>query len=286
MVQDLVHPSLYPLVYGRSHVLQDEVVGVADAVEKWTGKGAVVETEEVQQPNNRVQRVVLGGYDIPSSCWSTKFQWLPSNVSFQDDGSVKLTSYINNLHPTKHSEIYAVVEKLIETVLPAWDQCLLEKKRYGIHGPGRKGSRFTDYSGADDECMENWVPSDPADLADVEIDLNQEVAYDWEEEEELRKWKILRTPVLRDPDPYKEVAYASFTSAADAPTPRSKREEPAAQDTMGRLRRDFKDSGLQIIVKMASIELTPDKPAFPAGGWHVSGSCATLVGTLDNGGHC
>ena len=37
-----------------------------------------------------------------------------------------------------------------------------------------------------------------------------------------------------------------------------------------RLSEKFKDSGLQIIVKMASIELTPEKPEFPIGGWHVS----------------
>ena len=32
----------------------------------------------------------------------------------------------------------------------------------------------------------------------------------------------------------------------------------------------FSKSGLQVIVKMVSIELTPEKPDFPAGGWHVS----------------
>lgn len=37
-----------------------------------------------------------------------------------------------------------------------------------------------------------------------------------------------------------------------------------------RLRRMFKKHGLQVIVKMASIELTPEKPHFPAGSWHVS----------------
>jgi hypothetical protein len=37
---------------------------------------------------------------------------------------------------------------------------------------------------------------------------------------------------------------------------------------------------LQIIVKMASIELTPDKPSFPAGGWHVEGQMNEhIVGT-------
>lgn len=36
------------------------------------------------------------------------------------------------------------------------------------------------------------------------------------------------------------------------------------------LRERFKKEGLQVIVKMASVELTPEKPEFPAGGWHVS----------------
>ena len=36
------------------------------------------------------------------------------------------------------------------------------------------------------------------------------------------------------------------------------------------IRQKFKDRGLQVIVKMATIELTPEKPDFPMGGWHVS----------------
>lgn len=44
------------------------------------------------------------------------------------------------------------------------------------------------------------------------------------------------------------------------------------------LRERFKD--LQIIVKMASIELTPEKPDFPPGGWHVEGQMNEhIVGT-------
>lgn len=44
------------------------------------------------------------------------------------------------------------------------------------------------------------------------------------------------------------------------------------------LRDQFK--GLQIIVKMASIQLTPEKPTFPPGGWHVEGQMNEhIVGT-------
>lgn len=38
--------------------------------------------------------------------------------------------------------------------------------------------------------------------------------------------------------------------------------------------------GLQIIVKMSSIELTPEKPSFPPGGWHVEGQMNEhIIGT-------
>jgi hypothetical protein len=36
----------------------------------------------------------------------------------------KFTSYNNNLHPNKFPEVYHTIEKLVETALPAWDQCL------------------------------------------------------------------------------------------------------------------------------------------------------------------
>lgn len=41
----------------------------------------------------------------------------------------------------------------------------------------------------------------------------------------------------------------------------------------GGLLKNFKTSGLQVIVKLASIELTPESPDFPVGGWHVSSVC-------------
>src|ERR1041384_1827878 len=40
-VLDLVHPSLFPLVYGRSRVLEDKTVGLEDFVRR-TGEGKVI----------------------------------------------------------------------------------------------------------------------------------------------------------------------------------------------------------------------------------------------------
>jgi hypothetical protein len=45
------------------------------------------------------------------------------------------------------------------------------------------------------------------------------------------------------------------------------------------LRDYFQDRGLQVIVKMATIELTPDKPEFQQGSWHV-GALDDCLGVL------
>lgn len=37
------------------------------------------------------------------------------------------------------------------------------------------------------------------------------------------------------------------------------------------LQRWFRDQGLQVIVKLASVELTPDNPRYPGGSWHLEG---------------
>src|SRR5690242_8294735 len=104
-VQDLVHPSMYPLVYRRTRVFQDEVVGVEDAVSTWSGRGDVIPglDEWVRSEDERYSYGVGSG-EVPPNFWSVKYQWLPSNVAFQDDGSVRFTSYINNLHPTKYRD--------------------------------------------------------------------------------------------------------------------------------------------------------------------------------------
>ena len=119
MVQDLVHPSMYPLVWGRSGIVRKPLVQVDDAIEKWLGKGEVWEPRLHPNPH-------LSQYRDDTWFWSKTYQWLPSNVAFQDDGSVKFTSYINNLHPGRYPEIYRIVEKLIEKALPAWDYCLAQ----------------------------------------------------------------------------------------------------------------------------------------------------------------
>lgn len=114
----------------------------------------------------------------------------------------------------------------------------------------------------------NWIPSNPELCADADVDAGALEDNGWEADEEYvdasagetylteAKWRIVRKPVLPSPS-FKDVEY---------------------DVTQGqRLFDKFRGSGLQIIVKMASIELTPEKPHLPHGSWHVEGQSSQNI---------
>lgn len=286
--RDMVHPSMYPLVYGQTRVFKDEVVGVTGAISQWAGKGDTVPKQEAPAADRSESPDFWPGWTrrhrppIPRSYWSDVYQWLPSNIGFRADGSVIIKSYINNLHPEKYPEIYSIVEKMVDKALVTWHNCLIETRSTVTYGPGRRKSRFSTPKNAHDGYLPNWDPSDLQEVDNVEVDFSQDGRFDWVENELEKKWRILRTPVLRDPEPFQEANYDPSRLPDTHIFYRSRDEFP----WLG-LREKFEARGLQIIVKMASIELTPENPEIPAGSWHTEGLlneriCATALYYLDS----
>ncbi|RDA92039.1 hypothetical protein CP533_0984 [Ophiocordyceps camponoti-saundersi (nom. inval.)] len=115
-VLDLVHPSLWPLLYGRSRIMRNQRIGLKECLD-FCGRGFLVprpdEADDASIWDWRSQGV------IPSI--STKFQWLPCDVDIDEKGGATISSYINNLHPVKHAELYPVIQSFVEKSLPAWD---------------------------------------------------------------------------------------------------------------------------------------------------------------------
>lgn len=107
---------------------------------------------------------------------------------------------------------------------------------------------------------------------EVDEDDLEEVGYEPDsyddKEEHVRdcKWQVLRKPRLPEPV-FEDVEYAPKQGS--------------------RLVDRFRETGLQIIVKLASIELDPQKPEFPNGSWHLEGQlnehiCGTALYYLDS----
>jgi hypothetical protein len=76
LVLDLVHPSLFPLVYGRSKVLKEGTTNLDDCIER-CGEG---ETLPVRSDDSTLGRVRVEGDILNINLYSNKFQWLPCEV--------------------------------------------------------------------------------------------------------------------------------------------------------------------------------------------------------------
>ncbi|KAL3472540.1 hypothetical protein BJX99DRAFT_214159 [Aspergillus californicus] len=236
-VVDLVHPSLFPLVYGRSKILPDSLISVDDCFLR-VGQGQVTELQpETQGPYHR---------EGDSNPYSRRFQWLPCNVAFNANGECKIASYINNLHPMEHREMYSVLEQILTRTIPLWNISLRDPERQ-LRIP---------YSEA------KYIEADPEpEAADSDEEQSEEFCDRYD------AWKDAQQPVQPEPK-----------GVFVPPEPRSDLVDLHAQ---------FGDKGLQVIVKLANIELSPENPDYEGGAWHIEGQlneriCATAIYYYDS----
>ncbi|WP_282696547.1 DUF4246 domain-containing protein [Streptomyces sp. CC208A] len=168
--------------------------------------------------------------------FSERFQWLPTDVDVSDDGEVAFRSYVNNVHPEAHRGLLAVLPDVLARFRPLWENVLTDLRH---PRPLRiEADAFGWYDGSE--------PVSPDESA-----YGDEAAYDeavqaWEKAQD--DWWENRRPTVPD---------------APAFTP------PELPDASARV--DLRGRRLQVIVKLATIHLTPDKPEYAGGSWHVEG---------------
>ena len=193
-VVNVVHPSLFCLVYGHS-----------------TDKsGKVIECPEYAK-------------DSPFS--SRTYQWLPSEFLVDEHGSTTIASYINSL--PVDSGLYAIVSELFSLVIPLFERVLGEVRDHAAT------NRIL--------WPEGWywwhgdVPAYPPE------------GLEDEESEEYMEWENKQVPT--------PVPIEKFSA------------EKSRVKSANRI--SLKGLQLQVIVKIGYVELTPEKPEFDGGNWHV-----------------
>ncbi|KAF7290578.1 hypothetical protein MIND_01297900 [Mycena indigotica] len=147
-VLDLVHPSLYCVVYGRTHAYLPD---------------------EPRTPENflPVRPPTIKAYD--SNWISEDFSWLPSDFAVDEAGAVKLLSpYINNLQPKQHQALYRVIEDAIAGFVPMWERVMgdinrAEGKRVAWDETGRLEPIGCIWGGDGEPYPEDDCPSDVED---------------------------------------------------------------------------------------------------------------------------
>ncbi|TMW58050.1 hypothetical protein Poli38472_013524 [Pythium oligandrum] len=195
-VLDLVHPSLYCCVYGKTKRVP--AAESSDNLEDMT-----VEEHMKFAALNATETVVK-----PTGNDNDDFQWIPSDLVVDDDGNVKIQSYINNLHPIQHAAMYESIGSIFQHFVPLFDRVLT--------------------------CLAN--PTDA--LMELELSDMYECRQDFTEYLPER----LPIPERSTVQPECETQYT------------------------------LKGTTVQVIVKIAEIHLTPGKPKYTGGSWHIEGT--------------
>jgi Protein of unknown function (DUF4246) len=202
---------------------------------------------------------------------SRSYAWLPADVAIADNGSATFESYINNLHPGAHAPLYAALERLLTACVPLLEATqrhaapLVGHKAISFDmatlrsgtGKARSGSDDGDSgnvssAGADGGASNEagGVPNSPTadgvddDDSDPQHEVSHQSKDDDNNNDEYDLGPILSLPCV--PDAYKPP------------------ELPADQPGL-------RGSTLQVIAKIAEIVLTPEKPQYPGGAWHLEG---------------
>jgi hypothetical protein len=140
----LVDPLMYPLIYGKSRVLaQEETVSLNDMfqhISKCTIAPDIPVTGRYLLLGTNYYGLKWEEQTRRGSAWSTNYQRLPCEVDFLDGLStdVRITSYINGLHP-RHQSLYHAIEKLISASIEPWNDVLIKQ------GRGRFATRIKTY---------------------------------------------------------------------------------------------------------------------------------------------
>ena len=88
------------------------------------------------------------------------------------------------------------------------------------------------------------------------------------------EWKYGRLRKVLHPEPGEAYSYEEWKAGKSEKKHRGgfgryERDNLRHQYSQIRLEDEFKDQGLQVIVKMAGVELTPEKPEYAGGSWHL-----------------
>lgn len=154
-------------------------------------------------------------------------------MEFTDSDECHIVSYINNLHPARNRDLYGVIEKILARTIPLWNSTLTAMRR-------REPSRIT-YKRVEYHAREpKPVASRPEEWENTEF------------LERYREWARSRQLILPEPGEFESGSMMTGDWKVD-------------------LRKEFHENGLQVIVKLANIELTPEKPEYEGGSWHVEG---------------
>lgn len=254
----LIPVGLFPLVYGRSRILTDRIIGVRDALDAM-GKG-----ETIPRPNEtgitREDMVwkVASRADLKVKPYSTDFQTLPTDLRLGPDGKWHIASYINNLHPVKYQGLYEIFEELFNCATTVDDVTLTPLKDM-LHSRARIEYHKAEYYPISQDVLETQPDYGPNESEGEYLDR-------------LNKWRLQNYRAVQpDIDGFKPWAIPD-TMVKHLPPDLG---EPVRIEEGVQLDKDYGETGLQVFFQIIDVQLSPEKPSHEIR-WHIVGHLVRL----------
>ncbi|KAH1818404.1 hypothetical protein KXX00_009285 [Aspergillus fumigatus] len=250
-VWNLIDPSLYPLVRERTRVLVSSGSVPLEKTLDAYGQG------EAPPPLHEDRH----DWEVEKYIYSLRYQWLPCEVEFcgpAGSTDVRITSYVNNLHPREQRPFYRVLESVISKTIEPWNQALIRLAFAGPLWAGREPMRIRTFGVEWDNRYPQWAEDLPTTLdVDKSTEDYPRALARLKEYLSLPEYGLKKSHEIKDPMVHNEILRA--------------KDEVDHQFQTVKLQDEFREKGLQIIVKLGGIELAPDNPSFLGEDWHVDG---------------
>ncbi|KAK5667227.1 hypothetical protein QVD99_006434 [Batrachochytrium dendrobatidis] len=205
MVHNLIDASMYSVVYGQT------MIAPLSIRLKYT---TMVPCDILLSTRLVSDTPIIDSSPKFISC---KFQWLPSEFRVEQDGSVTINSYINNLNPIWHRDMYKCIAKIFKCFVPMFESLFRTMDPMFKYIDIRNGIQGYE---SPNRSYYNGMRSD--------------------------------TQVTRSV--YVPILPKHFESKYESAKPVS-----------------LRGCNLQVIVKLTNIQLTPSKPKYDKGDWHIEG---------------
>jgi hypothetical protein len=276
-VRDLVHPSLF--CFRGNATQQTTGSGSALAVQDWAPAPQFIHGE------------------VEASSSERGLVWLPSEVEVDAEGKARFTSYINNLNPRQYPHLQNTIAIAFSAALPLLSDALTAavagNANVSCGGLRAVYEHVINPNQMPPNAASHRRPGNPPDGRDI----NATVGYARSAAHGQTKAAVsAEVWAARQLVPYVCPAWSDGCGSVDSEyfghnsyddesddsedgtarqrpfvtqpvTPPASTFEPPQQPPLV----DLRGRTLQVIVKMANIELTPAKPEYSGGEWHVEG---------------
>ncbi|KAF7718990.1 Uncharacterized protein PECH_000170 [Penicillium ucsense] len=267
--RDLLAVALYPLVYGKTRILPNQILKLDEAL-TFAGQGEVIAVpRESGLTREDMAWRVAARDDIQVRPYSRNFQMLPADLELGEDRRWHFVSYINNLHPEKHRHIYKLIEDAFNCIISQLNMAMTPLKD-PLHSRARIEYRKAEYH----PISENVRHSEPQ-IRPKETQSEFEQRYE--------TWRGENFEAVQ-PDVGTFIPWAvpqGLASKLPADLPSAVRIEQGVS-----LNDDYGKRGLQVISRIISIDLNPGEPYWQSD-WHLDGQmnehiCASAYIMFEN----